>query len=150
MTEASAQPDPDDLTDVAEPDAPAQVDETEPGPLTRADQASEMIRKCYESGEAKINGRVYTFMKTKHPKRRKVFAVFTSIQDRMTQGDFSFITEQSFQDIEAIMYDLIMYDGNLLSRLDSHWDTYPEDYITLICTAMGVITYPFLRGVTIA
>jgi len=105
-------------------------------------EAQNMIKAVYEDGEAEINGRVYTLTKTTHKKRRKIFAFFTSVKE----GDFSFLESKEFEEVEKVISNIILFDGDLLSRLPDHWETYPEDYILFVSTMMGALSYPFLRG----
>jgi len=108
----------------------------------KALEAHEMIKAVYEDGEAEINGRVYKLTKTTHKKRRKIFSFFTSIE----QGTFSFLETAEFEDVEKIISDIILFEGDLLSRLPDHWENYPEDYILFVSTMMGALSYPFLKG----
>lgn len=107
-------------------------------------QAMSMIKAVYDDGEADINGRAYTFTKMVHKERRKVFAFFTKIQKDVNQGNLWFLESPEFQDVEAIIERRITFNGSALSKLPTHWDLYPEDYVVLIQTALGVISYPFL------
>lgn len=109
-------------------------------------EALAMIQAVYNDGEAEINGRVYKFLGTTHIKRRRVFAFFTSVQDQIKTGNFLFLDSPEFKSVEAAMNDMITFEDSLLSKIKGHWEDYPEDYMTLISTAMGVISYPFLRG----
>lgn len=104
------------------------------------------IKAVYEDGAAEINGREYKFHVTTHITRRKIFAFFTSIQNGIAASDFSFLASPKFAEVEKDINKMVTFDGNLLSKLDNHWDEYPEDYINFITCAMGVISYPFLKG----
>lgn len=109
-------------------------------------KAIAMLKAVFEDEEAEINGRVYQFTKTNHKKRRKVFAFYTKIGSRLQSGDMSFLDSPEFEPVEKVINDIVMVDGELLSRKTDHWDEYPEDYITFIGTALGVISYPFMRA----
>lgn len=109
-------------------------------------QALGQAREIFEAGEVEINGRVYAFTKVRHEKRVEVFALFSSVGSQLSVGDFSCITTPNFKHVQKIMFDAITFDGDLLSRLPNHFEDYPEDYIELIGTSMGVMSYPFLRG----
>lgn len=109
-------------------------------------EALEMIKAVYDDGIAEINSREYQFTKMRHNKRRSVFAFYTSIANQLQTGSFSFLDTSAFNQVEKIINDSVLYNGSALSRLPEHWDEFPEDYITFISTALGVISYPFLRG----
>jgi hypothetical protein len=113
---------------------------------TEQNEAFDQIRGVYEDKEAEINGRIYSFTKTTHQKRLTVFAYFTSIQNRMNIGDFSFFAEKEWRNIQQIIDNVVMFDGSLLSKLPDHWEQYAEDFIILYSGAMGVMSYPFLPG----
>lgn len=105
-----------------------------------------MIKAVYEDGIAEINGREYKFLGTTHQKRRKVFAFFSALQHRIAAGDFSFLDSPEFKPVEDVINDIVTFDGNLISKSKNHWEEYPEDYVKFISTALGVISYPFLKG----
>lgn len=113
------------------------------------DEALAQLRSVYEDGEAEINGRTYKFHKMMHLERRKVFAYQTSVQRQMAVGDFSFLDTIGYSEVEKLMWKNISYDGSLIAKSPDHWEDYPEDYMMLVSTAMGVISYPFMRGVGI-
>ena len=112
----------------------------------KQNEALEMIKAVYDDGEAEINGRVYEFTKMRHESRRRVFAFYTSIANELQNGSFMFLDTPAFNDVEKVINKAVLYDGSALAKLPEHWDEYPEDYITFISTALGVISYPFLRG----
>jgi len=114
--------------------------------MSAQDEALAMIKAVYDDGVAEINGRSYEFSKMRHNKRRSVFAFYTSIAGQLQTGSFSFLDTPAFNSVEKIINDVVIFNGSALSRLPEHWDEYPEDYITFISTALGVISYPFLRG----
>lgn len=107
------------------------------------DSASDQIRAVYEDQCAEINGREYRFLKMTFIERRKVFSYASSINSQVQVGDFSFLSEDGYQRCEEVMFRYITFNGSLLSKLTGHFDVYPQDYLTLITTAMGVICYPF-------
>lgn len=113
---------------------------------TEQDQARDMIKAVYDDGVATINGRDYTFTKMVHKQRRKVFAFMTKIGEMMNRGDMSFLDWPEFEQVEQVINGAVLFNGSALSRLDTHWDHYPEDYVPFISTAMGVISYPFLSA----
>ena len=109
-------------------------------------EALEQIKAVYDDKEAEINGRKYLFTKVTHQKRLPVFSYFTSIQNKLNAGDFSFFAEKEWGGIQRIIDNVVMYEGDLLGKLPEHWENYPEDFITFYSVAMGVMSYPFLPG----
>lgn len=109
-------------------------------------EALSQVKAVYDDGFAEINGREYHFTVMRHQQRRSVFAFFSSVQREISRHDFSFLDDPRFKVVEKIMENAITFDGSLLSKLPEHWEEYPEDYLTLVSTAMGVISYPFMRG----
>lgn len=110
------------------------------------DDALATIRAIYEDGVATINARDYMFLKMTHEKRRKVFAFYSSVGRQMADQSFGFLDWPEFAAVERVICDNVTYDGHLLSKRRDHFDEFPEDYLVLITTAMGVMSYPFLRG----
>lgn len=106
----------------------------------------EKLKNAYDDGVLEVNGREYEFTEMRHMKRRDVFAYFTTVQNAVQAGNFAFLSDPNFRHIEKIIGDHVTYDGSLLSKLADHWDEFPEDYLELIATSMGVISYPFMRG----
>lgn len=109
-------------------------------------QAQAMIKAVYEDGVATINGRDYQFTTAQHAQRRKVFAYYTKIGRELQNEDFSFLDSPEFEPVERTINRLVLFEGQALAKLPNHWDEYPEDYLRFIPTAMGVISYPFLKG----
>lgn len=109
-------------------------------------EALDQIKNVFEDGVATINERDYKFTAMTHGERVKVFAYFSSIQHQIQCGNFSFLDDGKYKDIEKIIVQRVTFDGMQVSKLNDHWETYPEDYIIFVTTALGVISYPFLRG----
>jgi len=109
--------------------------------------AREMFRAIFEDGEAEINGRIYRFTKMTHKGRRKVFAFYTKIGNQAERGDFSFLDSPEFEAVEKVIGDAVLFNDSRLTVIgDAHWEKYPDDYLTFVTTALGVISYPFLSG----
>ena len=104
--------------------------------------ALKMFKDVYEDKEAIINGRTYRLTTTTHIKRRKVFA----FSPRIGEADLSFLDDPKFEEIEKIISNVVLFDGELLSKKPNHWDQYPEDYMIFISTMVGALCYPFLKG----
>lgn len=109
-------------------------------------KALAQLKAIYDDNEATINGRAYGFTVTTHIVRRKIFAFFTKVQHEINTGNFSFLATSEFAAIEKEINNILTFDGNLISKIDGHWDKYPEDYISFVASALGVISYPFLKG----
>jgi hypothetical protein len=115
--------------------------------MTDSSKALDMIRAVYEDGEAEINGRTYQLTKTTHKKRRKVFAFFSKFGRQIEKGDFSFLETPEFEEAEKVINTVVLFEGQMISRLETHWDLYPQDYMIFITTFLGAISYPFLSGI---
>ena len=106
----------------------------------------EQIKAVYEDGKAVINGREYVFTVMTFSERRKVFAYMSSMQEQLNKGDFSFLEESKYREIERdIFYKRVTVDGMSLFKKNVLEEN-PEDYIIFVSTALMVISYPFLKG----
>jgi hypothetical protein len=108
------------------------------------------IRAIYDDGEAEVNGRAYKMHKMQHMERRKVFAFYSAVQSQLSANNFAFLDTPGFAEVEKVMWSAVSLDGDLLSKRRDHWEEFPEDYLTLVAAAMGVMSYPFLRASGIA
>lgn len=115
-------------------------------PQEQREAGMAQVRGVYEDGEAEINGRIYKFHKMQHVERRKVFAFYTSVQAQLQVQNFAFLDTAAFAQVEDVMWKNVSFDGCAISRSRDHWEEYPEDYMTLVATAMGVMSYPFIRA----
>jgi len=102
-----------------------------------------MLKGVVDDGYAEINGHRYDFTKMVHKERRKVFAFYTKIQSEIQGGSFWFLESPEFAEVESIIESRVQFGGQSLSKLGNHWNLYPDDYVLLIQTALGVISYPF-------
>lgn len=109
-------------------------------------KALDMVRAVYEDEAATINGRTYTLTKMVHQRRRAVFAFASKLGDDMRKGNFSWMDSPEFSNVERVINDHVLFDGQLISKLPKHWDEYPEDYIMFITTMLGAMSYPFMRA----
>lgn len=105
----------------------------------------DIIKDVYDDGIAEINGRKYTFGVMTFIERRKVFAYTSSIQNKLLNGDFSFLSSKEFAEIEELIFKRVTLDDMSLSKKNP-FDDYPEDYIMFISISLNVISYPFLKG----
>lgn len=114
--------------------------------MTPQEKAQAKIKEVFDDQCAEINGREYKFIKMAHKQRRKVFAYSSSITPELTKGNLSFLDSNEFVPVERVISESIMFDGMALDKLEQHWEKFPEDYMTLLTTAMAVMSYPFTRG----
>ncbi len=114
----------------------------------QAAQAQEMLRAVHEDQCAEINGREYHITKLNHKKRRKVFAFFTSVQDQLQRGNMAFLDSDEWAEVEKVIENVVMFEGDLLSKRPDHWEQYPQDYLIFVSTMLGAISYPFLSGMS--
>jgi len=106
--------------------------------------AMAMVKAVYDDQEMEINERSYKFVKMNHKKRRKVFAFMSRVQPMIAIKDFSFIDWPDFEAVEAVIHDHVTFNDSLISKIPTHWDVYPEDYVNFTLTALPVISFPFL------
>lgn len=105
-----------------------------------------MVEAVYNDGVAEINGREYVFNKSTHKNRLAVFAYSTKIQRDMQAHNFGFMGDKEWEDIVKIIQRIVTFEGSSLNKLPNHWEKYPEDYLQLMPVALGVISFPFMRG----
>ncbi len=110
---------------------------------TAGELAREQLKAIFDDGHAEINERQYTFTKMVHEQRRKIFAYYTSITAQIQVQNFSFLDTPEFQRIEKIILERVTLDDMQLSKIEGHFENHPEDYVIFICTALGVISFPF-------
>jgi hypothetical protein len=119
-------------------------------PEQQREAALAQIRAVYDDNEAEVNGRAYSFHKMQHVERRRVFAFYSAVQGQMNANNFAFLDTPGFAEVEKVMWSSISLNGELISKRRDHWEEFPEDYLTLIAVAMGVMSYPFIRASGIA
>lgn len=106
----------------------------------------ETIKQIIDDNNLEINGRVYNLTPTTHERRLKVFAFFTSIQNQLQTGDFSFLVDNRYKEVEKIITDMVLFENGILTKEVNHFEKYPEDFILFITTMLMVVSYPFLKG----
>lgn len=109
------------------------------------EEALNQIKNVFEDGVATINGRDYKFTPMTHGERVKVFAFFSSIQHQIQGGDFSFLDDAKYKEVEKVIVSRVTYEDMQLSKIANHWDNFAEDYLIFVTTALGVVSYPFLK-----
>lgn len=103
-------------------------------------QALKQFKAINEDKTLELNGRTYTLSNTTHQQRLQVFNYFKN-----TGGDIDYLSKEWLA-IQKVLDNIILFDGQALSRLPNHWDEYEEDFIFLYTGAMGGLSYPFLKG----
>lgn len=111
------------------------------------DKAKEMLAQVNEDRCAVINGREYVLTNITHVKRRKVFAFFSHVQADLQRGDFWFFDSKDWGEVEKVINNCVLFEGDLLSKKQGHWEEYPEDYLLFVQTMLGALSYPFLSGI---
>jgi hypothetical protein len=119
-------------------------------PEQQREAALGQIRAVYEDNEAEINGRAYSFHKMQHVERRRVFAFYSAVQGQMNVNNFAFLDTPAFAEVEKVIWSSISIGGELINKRRDHWEEFPEDYLSLVAVAMGVMSYPFIRASGIA
>lgn len=111
-------------------------------------KAQEQTKAVFEDGYANINERKYVFTVMTFSERRSVFAYMSSIKGRLAVEDFSFLDESKFKELEReVIFRRVTVDDMALSKKNIFED-HPEDYLLFITTALMVISYPFLKGMS--
>lgn len=106
----------------------------------------ESIKQIIDDKTLTINGRDYNLTATTHDRRLKVFAFFTEYQIELTNGNFRFLADNRYKEIEKIFTDMTLFQNGQLSKESNHWETYGEDYLIFVTNMFMVVSYPFLRG----
>jgi len=113
---------------------------------TKEIKKTSKVKECFEDGCAEINGRKYTFGSINHKTRLKIFGYAQSVKHLMVHGDYSFMSDDSYSNIEDLMFSNMIYDKQSLSKLPEHFNEFGEDYLKLVNISMMVFCYPFMKG----
>jgi hypothetical protein len=119
---------------------------TEEKDLTPEEAARAEIKAIHDDGFAEINGREYHFSKMTHGQRRKVFAYYSTVGQMVKSGNYGFMSTPEFAEVEKIVLAKVLFDGVQISKIEGHFEEYPQDYVTFINTTLTVISYPFFSG----
>jgi len=111
-------------------------------------EALDQLKQVFDDGVATINERDYSFTVMTHSERVKVFSYFSAIQSMIQHGNFEFLDDAKYKEVEKTISGRVTFDGMQLSKLPKHFEEYPEDYLMFVTTALGVISYPFLKSVS--
>ena len=104
------------------------------------------MKAVCDDGVATINGRDYKITAMTHSERVKVFSFYASPSNTAAINSFEFLDDPKYKEVEKVMFNRITFEDMQLSKLPNHFEEYPEDYIILISTAMGAMSYPFMRA----
>jgi len=107
-------------------------------------KAMKLVKSIFDDKEMDINENTYVFLTMTHKKRRKVFAFYTRVRHLISANDYSFMDWAEFESVESIMHDYITFKDQSISKIASHWDENPGDYVNFTLAALAVISYPFL------
>jgi len=99
------------------------------------------VKEIFEDGFMEINGTEYKFTKFTHKNRLQVLAYSERLSARTTV-----IGDSAWQNIEELINKKLTVNDVLLSKIPDYWEDHPQDYITAITYAIGVIIYPFQQG----
>lgn len=111
-----------------------------------AEEAKKQAKAIYDAGQFDVNGRTYELVKMRHQKRLQVFSFYSEFGQQVAQGNFACLVGEQFKHVQKVMFEAMLFEGNQLTKLPDHWDDYPEDFLQVVGTAMGVMSYPFIRG----
>ena len=103
------------------------------------------LKECYEAGEFTINERVYVMLPVPHAQALKVMGY----AQRSENGSMM-VGDNDWMAMESLLTKYFSVDGSILAKFSGHFEKYPEDYMTFVSYAIGVITYPFMRGIVIS
>ncbi len=104
------------------------------------------IKKIVDDKILTINDRDYSITPTTHERRLKVFAFFTEFQNDLQLGNFRFLADPRYKEIEKIFAEMVIFENGILSKEINHWEKFGEDYLIFITNMFMVVSYPFLKG----
>lgn len=113
---------------------------------TEAVKIKELAAIDENGGVFSVNGREYELSKLTHSERLVIFAYYTTVMHRINVSDFGFMGDPQWRQIENRINEMTLFDGLQISKCRDHWETYPEDYMGVVCKVMPLVSYPFLRG----
>jgi hypothetical protein len=101
----------------------------------------EKIAECYEDKEVTINGRDYKLLHVPYQSALKIIGLAQRIEKGLI-----FTGDAGWLELEVLLRKYFSVDGDILIKKPGHFDACPEDYMTFIAYATGMITYPFSKG----
>ena len=103
------------------------------------------LEKFNESGVIEINGREYHLQKLSHQFRVECVALYSVIEPMLLVKNFSFLNDEKYKQLAKKIDDRVTFDDSQISKLPTHFEQYPEDYLEYVALTMGVIVYPFYK-----
>lgn len=103
---------------------------------------SGVIAQCYEDRAMTINGRTYEFLNVPHKSALQIIGIAQRIEDKSVM-----IGDEKWMQMEVLLRRFFSYDGDILAKVDHHFERYPEDYLTFIGYGIGMVSYPFTKGI---
>ncbi len=108
----------------------------------------ELLLEIYETGDLEVNGNKYKINKLPFKKTRKLFSYSSTIANELMAGQFGFMDDPKFEEIEALMMDYIDdSEGMSLSKNPSYWEEHQADYLIVFGTAISAMTIPLQQDV---
>ncbi len=108
----------------------------------------ELLLEIYETGDLEVNGNKYKINKLPFKKTRKLFSYATMINDDLIAGQFGFMDDPKFEEMEALMMDYIDDSkGMSLSKIPDYWEDHQADYLIVFGTAISAMTIPLQQDV---
>ena len=113
---------------------------------SKREAALEMLREAYQDKELKINGNAYKLPASMtHAKRLSIYAFYTQRQPEIAAGNHSFMGTKEWEKMESELFRMITFEDMTLDKRKHFEDPkYEKDYILLMISSMGALTYPFL------
>ncbi len=99
-----------------------------------------------EKGSFEVNGREYKLSKMSHQFRLEVLAMYSQIEASITMGNYGFITEPKFKKLMEKVDERILFDNSQISKLETHFEKYPEDFMDYVALGLKLICYPFYKS----
>lgn len=102
----------------------------------------EVIAQCVADQEFTIADRTYKMLRVPYRNALKVIGAAQQIErGTIVIGDAGWV------EMEKELSRHFMLDNSIISKLPDHFQEHPEDYMTFITYAIGMITYPFMKGI---
>lgn len=99
------------------------------------------IAECWDDKAITINGREYKMLHIPHQSALKVIG----FAQRIEKGEI-YTGDAGWMELENTLRKYFSVDGDILIKTPKHFEDYPEDYMTFITYAVGVISFPFTKG----
>lgn len=104
------------------------------------------LEEWHSEGFFVINGREYKISKLSHQFRVEVISIYSQIEAQNVMGNYAFLQREDFKKIMKKVDEKILFDGMQISKLEKHFEEYPEDYLDYVAVSMKVITFPLYKA----